>query len=57
MPSSLDPHVLVIFGASGDLAQRKLVPAVFDLFLGGYLPEKFALLGASRTDFSYYACR
>lgn len=52
MPNSLDPHVLVIFGASGDLAQRKLVPAVFDLFRGGYLPEKFALLGASRTDFT-----
>ncbi|MFT4687636.1 MAG: glucose-6-phosphate 1-dehydrogenase [Neolewinella sp.] len=57
MPSSLDPHVLVIFGASGDLAQRKLVPAVFDLFLGGYLPEKFALLGASRTDFTDEAFR
>lgn len=52
MPNSLDPHVLVIFGASGDLAQRKLVPAVFDLFRGGYLPDNFALLGASRTDFT-----
>lgn len=52
MPNSLDPHVLVIFGASGDLAQRKLIPAVFDLFCGGYLPKNFALLGASRTNFS-----
>lgn len=52
MPKTIDSHVLVIFGASGDLAQRKLIPAVFDLFRGGYLPEKFALLGASRTDFS-----
>ena len=52
MPSSLEPHVLVIFGASGDLAQRKLIPAVFDLYRGGYLPDAFALLGASRTDFS-----
>ncbi|OAV43692.1 glucose-6-phosphate dehydrogenase [Lewinella sp. 4G2] len=50
MPKSLDPHTLVIFGASGDLAQRKLIPAVFDLFRGDYLPEKFALLGASRTN-------
>ncbi|MBC6996371.1 glucose-6-phosphate dehydrogenase [Neolewinella lacunae] len=57
MPSNLDPHVLVIFGASGDLAQRKLVPAVFELFRGGYLPEKFALLGASRTDFTDEAFR
>ena len=52
MPSSVEPHVLVIFGASGDLAQRKLVPAVFDLFRGGYLPDNWALLGASRTDFT-----
>lgn len=46
----LDPHILVIFGASGDLAKRKLVPAVFELFKMGYLPEKFVLLGCSRTD-------
>lgn len=52
MPSNLDPHVLVIFGASGDLARRKLIPAVFDLYRGGYLPKEFALLGASRTDYS-----
>jgi glucose-6-phosphate 1-dehydrogenase len=57
MPNSLDPHVLVIFGASGDLAQRKLIPAVFDLFRGGYLPDNFALLGASRTDFTDEAFR
>ena len=52
MPSKLDPHVLVIFGASGDLSRRKLIPAVYDLYRGGYLPEHFALLGASRTDYS-----
>ncbi len=52
MANSLDPHILVIFGASGDLAQRKLVPAVFDLYRGGYLPDSFALLGASRTDYT-----
>jgi glucose-6-phosphate 1-dehydrogenase len=52
MANSLDSHVLIIFGASGDLAQRKLVPAVFDLYRGGYLPKNFALLGASRTDFT-----
>lgn len=48
--SVVDSHVLVIFGASGDLAQRKLVPAVFELFKMGYLPDNFALLGCSRTD-------
>ena len=52
MANKVEPHILVIFGASGDLAQRKLVPAVYDLYRGDYLPEHFALLGASRTDFT-----
>ncbi len=42
-------HILVIFGASGDLTKRKLIPALFDLFKQNLLPEKFAILGASRT--------
>ncbi|MEO0626027.1 MAG: glucose-6-phosphate dehydrogenase [Bacteroidota bacterium] len=46
----LDPHILVIFGASGDLNTRKLVPAVFELYKFGLLPDNFAFLGASRTD-------
>jgi glucose-6-phosphate 1-dehydrogenase len=46
-----DNHILVIFGASGDLAYRKLVPALFDLFAQDLLPEKFAVLGASRSPF------
>jgi glucose-6-phosphate 1-dehydrogenase len=45
----LEPLVFAIFGASGDLAKRKLIPAVFDLFQRGYLPDSFALLGLSRT--------
>ncbi len=36
---------LVIFGAAGDLARRKLVPALYDLFLDRYLPERFAIIG------------
>lgn len=50
MEAHIDAHALVIFGASGDLAKRKLVPAVFELFKMGLLPEHFALLGCSRTD-------
>ncbi len=42
-------QVLVIFGASGDLTKRKLVPALFKLYQQKLLPEKFAVLGASRT--------
>jgi glucose-6-phosphate 1-dehydrogenase len=45
-------HILVIFGASGDLTMRKLIPSLYDLFAQNLLPEKFAILGASRTNFS-----
>jgi len=47
-----DNHILVIFGASGDLTYRKLIPAVYDLHKTNLLPEKFAVLGASRTELS-----
>ena len=43
-------QLLVIFGASGDLTERKLIPALFDLFQGGHLPPNFAVLGISRTS-------
>ncbi len=45
-------HILVIFGASGDLTRRKLIPALFDLYEQDLLPHKFAVLGASRTKLS-----
>ena len=45
-------HIYVIFGASGDLTKRKLVPAIYSLFVQNMLPEKFVLLGVSRTEFS-----
>ena len=47
-----DNQILIIFGASGDLTERKLIPAVFDLYKRGFLPENYAILGVSRTDFS-----
>ena len=43
-----DPCVLVIFGASGDLARRKLLPAVYNLAESGLLPEPFAIAGVAR---------
>ncbi len=52
-----DNHILVIFGASGDLTYRKLVPALFDLFAQDLLPERYAILGVSRSDFSDDAFR
>lgn len=47
-----DHQILVIFGASGDLTRRKLIPALFELFQQDLLPENFAVLGASRTEIS-----
>jgi glucose-6-phosphate 1-dehydrogenase len=45
----LEPTAFIIFGASGDLASRKLVPALYHLFRNERLPESFFVLGASRT--------
>lgn len=42
-------QILVIFGASGDLTKRKLIPALYVLFKQKLLPEKFAVLGAARS--------
>ncbi|RLD36612.1 MAG: glucose-6-phosphate dehydrogenase [Bacteroidetes bacterium] len=47
-----DNHIYVIFGASGDLTKRKLIPALYSLFVQNLLPEKFALLGVSRSQFT-----
>ena len=45
-------QLLVIFGASGDLTGRKLLPALFELYVSKMLPEHFAILGAARTAFT-----
>jgi len=45
-------QILIIFGASGDLTKRKLIPALFELHKQGLLPDKFAVLGASRSSLS-----
>jgi len=42
--------MLVIFGASGDLTRRKLIPAIFDLARKGMLPPRFAVLGVARSE-------
>ncbi|MBF4435413.1 glucose-6-phosphate dehydrogenase [Vibrio anguillarum] len=43
---------IVIFGASGDLTYRKLIPALYHLFASDQLPKSFAILGVSRTQYS-----
>ena len=50
--NQLNDQVLVIFGASGDLTYRKLIPSVFDLYMQNLLPKNFAVLGVSRSSFS-----
>jgi glucose-6-phosphate 1-dehydrogenase len=47
-----DPCIVVIFGASGDLTKRKLLPALFHLEQEGLLPDKFAVVGVARRDIS-----
>lgn len=44
-----DPCVLVIFGASGDLTRRKLIPAMYEMFLAGLLPDEACVIGTSRS--------
>jgi glucose-6-phosphate 1-dehydrogenase len=50
-------HTLVIFGASGDLTSRKLIPALYSLFQKGRLPAQTRIVGVSRTKFTHEAWR
>src|ERR1700759_3815075 len=43
-----EPGIVVIFGASGDLTKRKLLPALFHLEQAGLLPKEFAVVGVAR---------
>jgi glucose-6-phosphate 1-dehydrogenase len=45
-----EPFALTIFGATGDLTQRKLLPALYSLAFRNLLPDDYAILGVSRTD-------
>lgn len=45
---SADPCVIVIFGASGDLTKRKLIPALYNLASNNLLPDEFAVVGVAR---------
>jgi len=48
--SKAESQLLVIFGANGDLANRKLLPAIFQLFVDSLLPEKFAVVGSGSNE-------
>ena len=47
-----DEHVIVLFGASGDLVARKLLPGFFHLEQAGLLPEDYRIVGTARTDYT-----
>ena len=49
------PTTLTIFGATGDLAKRKLLPALYNLAHEGAMPERFHLIGVSRSEMSHEA--
>ena len=48
----MQPVTVVIFGASGDLTHRKLIPALFQLFRGNLLPEDIRIVGVARQQYS-----
>jgi glucose-6-phosphate 1-dehydrogenase len=55
--ASPPPQTLVIFGASGDLARRKLLPALYDLACDGLLPERHAIVGSGGSPLTDAAFR
>ncbi|NLE57060.1 MAG: glucose-6-phosphate dehydrogenase, partial [Planctomycetes bacterium] len=54
MPPAIVPRScsLVLFGATGDLARRKLLPALYNLACDGFLPQRFIVVGAARRPFT-----
>jgi glucose-6-phosphate 1-dehydrogenase len=57
MGARVPPQAVVIFGASGDLTRRKLLPAFYHLHVDGLLPEQLAIIGFARTDWTDEAFR
>jgi glucose-6-phosphate 1-dehydrogenase len=53
----LGPQTIVVFGASGDLTRRKLLPALFSLLLQGLMPAEFRIVGYGRTEMDDEAFR
>ncbi len=49
-PGHIDPCTVIIMGATGDLTKRKLIPALFDLYLNDGLPDRFLVVGAGRSN-------
>ncbi|WP_308288790.1 hypothetical protein [Streptomyces humicola] len=52
-----DEHVIILFGATGDLAKRKLIPGLFHLARAGLLPDRYRIVGSARSALSDEAFR
>ena len=50
--SAPEPCAVVVFGASGDLAHRKLIPALYNLAVGAHLPAAFGVVGVAKSEYS-----
>src|SRR5258705_3207800 len=52
--SAPEPCAVVIFGATGDLAHRKLVPALYNLAVTGHAPAAFGIVGVAKSELSQH---
>ena len=55
--ASHQPTIIFIFGGSGDLTHRKLIPALYNLYLDGYLPQPFTIFAVGRTKYTLQSYR
>jgi glucose-6-phosphate 1-dehydrogenase len=51
-PVKDQPTIFIIYGATGDLSWRKLAPALYNLFLDGWMPDEFIIIGSGRSELS-----
>jgi glucose-6-phosphate 1-dehydrogenase len=51
------PYIFILFGATGDLTSRKIIPALYNLFLENWLPDQFLIVGSSKVEISEEAFR
>lgn len=51
-PARPDDHIIVLFGATGDLAKRKILPGLFHLAIAGLLPKRYHIIGSAPARFS-----
>ena len=52
-----EPYIVILFGATGDLTMRKIIPALYNLFLDNWLPDQFIIIGSSSRKIDEVAFR